>query len=258
MICFRSVPLYALGILFAASPLFAQGDPTQQPAAPGQPAPTQSQRDRATEELKQQEHQRILRVLPNFNTSNVQDAAPLSPKQKFHLALRSAVDPVQFGITAVDAGISQWSNSFPSYGQGMAGYGKRYGAAYVDSFDGTLLSGAVFPVLLHQDPRYFRKGTGTVKERLWYAIRSTVICKSDSGKWEPNYSNILGNLAAGGIANLYYPDSDGGAALTFQRAFTVTAEGSLGSIFVEFWPDISRKLQHRKSKKISAPEEAPR
>lgn len=257
MIYFRSAPLYTFGIFFAAVSVFAQSNATQQPGIPGQPAP-ESQRDKSKEQLKQQEHQRILRVLPNFNTSNVQNAAPLSPKQKFHLALRSAVDPVQFAITAADAGLSQLNNSFPGYGQGMQGYGKRYGAAYADSFDGTLLSGAVFPVLLHQDPRYFRKGTGTFKQRLWYAIRSTAVCKGDNGKWEPNYSNILGNLAAGGIANLYYPDSDRGAGLTFQRAFIVTAEGSLGSIFVEFWPDISRKLQHRKNKKAAGPQEAPR
>jgi hypothetical protein len=256
--CFRSAPLYTVGIFVAASSIFAQGNTAPQPVGPGQPAAAKSQGDKAKDELKQQEHQRILHVLPNFNTSNVQNAAPLSPKQKFHLALKSATDPVQFGITAVDAGISQANDSFPGYGQGIQGYGKRYGAAYADSFDGTLLSGAVFPVLLHQDPRYFRKGTGTIKQRLWYAIRSTVVCKGDNGKWEPNFSNILGNLAAGGIANLYYPDSDRGAGLTFQRAFTVTAEGSLGSIFVEFWPDISRKLQHHNSKKPSTLEEAPR
>lgn len=254
MIYFRSAPLYAFGIFIAASSLLAQSNATQPTVAPGQPAPAKSQRDKAKDELRQQEHQRILGVLPNFNTSNVQNASPLLPKQKFHLALKSSTDPVQFAVTAVDAGISQLSNSFPGYGQGMEGYGKRYGAAYADSFDGTLLSGAVFPVLLHQDPRYFRKGTGTVKERLWYAIRSSVICKGDNGKWEPNYSNILGNLAAGGIANLYYPDSDRGAGLTFQRGFTVAAEGSLGTIFVEFWPDISRRLQNRKSRKASVPE----
>ena len=258
MICFRSIFLYALGILFAASPLFAQGDLAQQPATPGQPAPAKSQRDRASEELKQQEHQRILGILPNFNTSNVQNASPLTAKQKFHLALKSAIDPVQFGIAAADAGLSQFNDGFSGYGQGWGGYGKRFGAAYADSFDGTLLGGAVFPVLLHQDPRYFRKGTGTVKGRLWYAIKTTAICKSDNGKWEPNYSNVLGNLAAGGIANLYYPSTDRGAELTFERAFTVTAEGALGAIFVEFWPDVSRKLQNRKNRSRIRGEDVPR
>jgi hypothetical protein len=189
-------------------------------------------------------------VIPNFNTSFLHDAAALSRKQKFHLAFKSATDPVQFGVAAVDAGYSQLTNSFPGYHQGMEGYGKRFGAAYLDAFDGVMLGGAVFPVLLHQDPRYFRKGTGTVKKRLLYAISTTVICKNDNGKWGPNYSNVLGNLAAGGISNLYYPASDRGAGLTFQRAFTVTAEGALGAIFVEFWPDISRKLSNRKNNQL--------
>jgi hypothetical protein len=121
VICFRFARLYTVGVFVAASSLFAQGNTTPQPVGPGQPAPAKSQGDKAKDELKQQEHQRILHVLPNFNTSNVQNAAPLSPKQKFHLALKSATDPVQFGITALDAGISQANNSFPGYGQGMQG-----------------------------------------------------------------------------------------------------------------------------------------
>jgi hypothetical protein len=214
----------------------------QQPGTPQSSPDAPAVHEKAAEQLKQQEHQRILGVLPNFNTSNVQDAVALTRKQKFQLAFRSAVDPVQFFVAGLDAGFNQANNSYSGYGQGAQGYFKRWGAAYADSFDGTMLGGAVFPALLHQDPRYFRKGTGTVKQRLFYAISTTVRCKNDDGKWVPNYSNILGNIAAGGIANLYYPDTDTGAGLTFQRAFTVTAEGAIGALFVEFWPDISRKL----------------
>jgi hypothetical protein len=202
-------------------------------------------RDRAEEQLQQQKRQRILGVFPNFNTSNIPDAVPLSGRQKFSLAFRSAVDPITFAVAAADAGGSQLSNRFPSYGQGTAGYAKRFGASYTDSFNGTMLGSAVFPALLHQDPRYFRKGSGPFMPRLLYALSTTVRAKSDHGKWMPNYSNILGNLAAGGISNLYYPSSDRGAGLTIQRAFVVTAEGALGSIFVEFWPDISGKLLRR-------------
>lgn len=128
----------------------------------------------------------------------------------------------------------------------MQGYAKRFGAAYVDSFDGNMLGNALFPVLLHQDPRYFRKGTSSFTSRLLYAISTTVICKGDDGQWHPNYSNVLGNLTAGGISNLYYPSSDRGVELTFQRALTVSAEGAIGAAFYEFWPDISRKLFHKK------------
>lgn len=201
-------------------------------------------------ELRAQEHQRILGVMPNFNTSNVQDAEPLTPEQKFDLAVKSALDPFTFAVAGLDAALSQAQNDFPQYGQGVAGYGKRFGASYADSVDGTLLGNAVFPVLLKQDPRYFRKGTGSFGSRLWYAISSTHKCKDDSGKWAPNYSNVLGNIAAGGIANLYYPPAERGTGLTFERAATVTAEGAIGAVFIEFWPDISRKLLTRHNEEM--------
>lgn len=208
-----------------------------------QPAPdARQQKSKAAAELKDEEHQRILGVMPNFNTSNIGNAEPLSPRQKLHLAAKGALDPFTFVAAGLDAGLGQLENSFPEYRQGATGYAKRFGASYADTFDGTMFGNALFPVLLRQDPRYFRKATGTVKSRVWYALSTTVKCKNDHGKWVPNYSNVLGNIAAGGISNFYYPSSDRGVELTFQRAFTVTAEGATGAVFVEFWPDISRKL----------------
>lgn len=206
---------------------------------------TLSERERAAQELKRQEKQRILGLVPNFNTTDVQNAALLTSNQKFHLMLKSAVDPFQFVASGLDAGLSQAENDFPGYGQGAQGYFKRFGAAYADQFDGSLWGSAVLPSLLHEDPRYFRKGTGSFKRRLSYAVSTTVITKNDNGTWGPNFANVLGNVIAGGIANAYYPASDRGLGLTFQRAFTVTAEGAIGSVFVEFWPDIDRYLFHR-------------
>jgi hypothetical protein len=143
------------------------------------------------------------------------------------------------------AGLEQWENGYSGYGQGAQGYGKRFGAAYADNFSGAMFGGAIFPALLHQDPRYFRRGTGSFRSRFFYAISTAVKTKNDKGRWEPNYSNVLGNLAAGGLANVYYPSTDRGVGLTFERALTVTAEGAIGSVFVEFWPDISSKLFHK-------------
>lgn len=214
---------------------------------------SQSQHERAEQELAEEERQRILGVVPNFNTTDVQNAAPLSVGQKFRLALRSAVDPFQFVAAGLDAGWSQWQDDFRGYGQGGQGYGKRYGAAYADQFSGTIWGNAVFPALLHEDPRYFRKGTGTIKHRLLYSISTTFWTRNDNGTWGPNYANIFGNIAAGGLANLYYPSTDRGVGLTFQRAFTVTAEGTAGAIFVEFWPDINRKLFHRHRQTVPQP-----
>ena len=210
--------------------------------------PDLAQHQEAEQELKQQEHQRILGIVPEFNASNLQHAARLSPAEKLHLAFKSATDPFTLVAAGLDAGLNQWEDDFAGYGQGGEGYGKRLGAAYADNLSGTMLGNALFPILLHQDPRYFRKGTGPVISRAFYAGMSTIRCKGDNGKWQPNYSNILGNLAAGGIANLYYPEADRGAALTFQRGVTVSLTGVIGAEIYEFWPDISRKLAHRKHK----------
>lgn len=215
------------------------------PMAAGQQSDTPttlSQREKAEQQLKQQEHQRIAGVVPNFNVSYNEDAAPLTRVQKLDLAWHTAIDPVAFGIAAFDGGLSQAENDFPGYGQGAKGYAKRFGASYADNFDGTILGNAVFPILLKQDPRYFRRGKGSFRSRLFYSLSTTVWCKNDNGSRGPNYSNILGNLAAGGISNLYYPASDRGAALTFERGFTVTAYGAFGGVFNEFWPDVARKI----------------
>lgn len=197
----------------------------------------------AAEQLRLEEKQRVLGVAPIFNVTYLgENTLPLSPGQKFNLAFRSSIDPFVFFAAALDAALSQAENDFPGYGQGWAGYGKRVGASYADTVDGTILGNAVLPILLHEDPRYFRKGTGTFGRRFLYAVSTTVWSRRDNGQWGPNYGNVLGNLAAGGISNLYYPSTDRGVGLTFERGFTVTAEGTIGAVFDEFWPDISRKV----------------
>ncbi len=114
------------------------------------------------------------------------------------------------------------------------GYAKRFGAAYADGFIGTMIGGAILPSVLHQDPRYFYKGTGSIRSRTLYAISTVVICKGDNGRWEPNYSNVLGNLASGGISNLYYPASNRGVQLTVDNWLIGTASGAIGALFQEF------------------------
>lgn len=230
---------------------------TSIPDAPGpiigtdiKTAPQQTQQDKAAQEVKRQENQRILGVVPNFNTSYIQDAAPLSRKQKFGLAFKSATDFGTILVASFDAGYNQATNSFPEYGQGAQGYGKYLGASYADTFDGTMLGNALFPALLKQDPRYFRKGTGSFTSRLLYAISTTFWCKNDNGGRGPNYSNLLGNIAAGGISNLYYPASDRGVSLTFERGFVVTGEGAAGGVFEEFWPDIAHKILKNRMAKL--------
>ena len=209
----------------------------------------------ATDEIKVQEEQRIFGVIPNFYVSYVPDAVPLASKQKFDLAWKTIIDPVSVVITGITAGAEQAADSFHGYGQGAQGYGKRFGAAYGDLLIGTMITSAILPSLLKQDPRYFYKGTGTNKSRTAYALANAVICKGDNGRWQPNYSNILGSLAAGGISNLYYPAEDrNGAGLTFENAgigIVATAGANLAQEFLvrRFTP----KVHNRKTKQLSAP-----
>jgi hypothetical protein len=193
------------------------------------------QEEVAEQQIKQEEKQRVLGVVPNFYVTYLRDAAPLTARQKFELAWKSTVDPVSFAITGAVAGIQQANNSFSGYGQGAAGYGKRYGAAYADLASGTFIGSAILPSLFRQDPRYFYKGTGTVRFRLLYALANAVICKGDNRRWQPNYSNILGNLAAGGISNIYYPAQNrNGVGLTFESALIGIGATAAANVIQEF------------------------
>jgi len=211
-----------------------------------------SQHDLAEEQLKQEKKQRI-GILPNFNASYIDNAAPLTPGQKFRLMFSTEKDPATIGFSMFVALIGQAEGSHDGYGGGIGGYGKRFGQNYADTVDGAFWGNAVLPSLWHQDPRYFRMGHGSVKHRILYALSTNVRAKHDgTGKWEPNYSNLVGNLIAGGISNLYLPAEERGLGSTFEGAATVTAEGGIGSMLEEFWPDYIHYLQRRKQRKLAA------
>ena len=194
-----------------------------------------TQQEVAQEQIKIEEKQRVLGIIPNFYVSYVPNAAPLNAKQKFQLAGRTVIDPFTLVVVAGTAGVEQWQNHFIGYGQGLQGYGKRFGANYADAIAGTVIGGAILPSILKQDPRYFYKGTGTFHSRFLYAISMAFICKGDNGRWQPNYSNLLGNLAAGGISNLYYPSEDRqSAGLTFENAGVGIIGSAAGNILQEF------------------------
>jgi hypothetical protein len=205
----------------------------------------------AEEQIKEEEKQRVFGVIPNFYVTYVPNAVPLSSKQKFKLAWKSTVDPVTFALTGAVAGVQQADNDFKGYGQGAAGYGRRYGAAYGDVVSSTFIGAAILPSLLKQDPRYFYKGTGTTRERLLYAIANAVICKGDNGRWQPNYSGIIGGLASGGISNLYYPSQNrNGAELTFENALIGIGESAAVNVIQEFVvPRFTPSRQNRQTAK---------
>jgi hypothetical protein len=186
----------------------------------------------AAEQIKAEEKQRLIGIIPNFYISYVHDAAPLTSKQKFSLASHDTLDWTNFvGITAI-AGIEQANNSFAGYGQGAAGYGKRWAARFADGRSSDYLSHAVFPSLFHQDPRYFYQGTGTMKSRLIHAMSSAVIARSDSGKPMPNYSYFLADIVSGALSNAYYPHADRGINLVFTNA-AIGIAGKAGTAVIQ-------------------------
>jgi hypothetical protein len=195
---------------------------------------TATQEEIAQEQVIAEIHQRIFGIFPNFYTSFIWDAAPLKPKQKFHLAFRAAVDPVTFLTTGMLSGIQQGLDIYPDYGQGAEGYAKRYGADFGDLFIGRIIGAAVLPSVLHQDPRYFYQGTGSIRSRAWHALSAAFVCRGDNGRSQFNYSHILGNLAAGGISNLYRPDANRGVGLVFGNALLHTAANASGNLVREF------------------------
>jgi hypothetical protein len=180
----------------------------------------------AAEQIKAAEKQRLMGVIPNFYTSYIYDAAPLTWKQKFSLAARGTFDPAAVIGVGLAAGVEQANNSYAGYGQGAAGYSKRYAAKFIDGRSSDFLTHAVFPSVFHQDPRYYYQGSGTFKSRLVHAVGSAFVTRSDSGRNAPNYSYLLGNMSAAALSNLYYPPGNRGAHLVF----TNTALGLAGRL----------------------------
>jgi hypothetical protein len=172
----------------------------------------------AAEQIRAEEKQRLIGFFPNFYTSYIRDAAPLTAKQKFSLATRGTFDPVAMLGVGIAAGIEQGTNAYAGYGQGAAGYSKRFAAKFVDGRSSDYLTHAVFPALLHQDPRYYYQGSGSIKSRLMHAVRSAFVTRSDSGRNMPNYSYLLGDISTGALSNLYYPQANRGAHLVFTNA----------------------------------------
>ena len=193
----------------------------------------------AQSQVQAQETQRVLGFVPNYYSSYIWDAAPMTPKLKFHLALRATTDPISFLTAAGLAGVEQKHNTFPGYGHGSEGYAKRFGAAYADATIGKMVSRAILPTVLHQDPRYFYRGSGSVGSRIVYALKAAVITRGDDGRMQPNYSQVLGNFAASGISNLYRAPGDRTASLTFRNGLIMTASGAVENLLREFF---SRKL----------------
>jgi hypothetical protein len=192
-----------------------------------------SREELATEQVKIEEHQRVLGFIPNFYVSYDKNAVPLTARLKFELALKVAVDPVTFAGTSFLAATNQAAH-YPDYVEGMKGYGQRFVAVYTNDLTDIMVGGAILPSILHQDPRFFYQGTGTTRSRLVHALSSPIICRGDNGRSEPNYSSLAGYLASGAIANAYYPETNRGPGL-LSRIFAIDVSADIANgILQEF------------------------
>ncbi len=201
-------------------------------------SPASTQRHNAV----QTESKRILWIIPNYRTApSLSDSTPLTTAEKFTIATKDALDPGTFALAGMFAAEGQLTNSNRPFGQGAAGYAKYFGAAYGDLAIGDYMTEAVFPSLFHQDPRYFRQGSGTGWSRLRYAVSQTFLTHGDSGRTQINVSELIGNATAVAISTSYYSGnrtaSDAASKLGMQLAVDMAA-----NVVKEFWPEIQRKF----------------
>jgi hypothetical protein len=187
----------------------------------------------ATEQIKIEETQRVFGIIPNFYVTYEKDAAPLTAKMKFQLALKVSYDPVTLAGVLGMASIRQATDT-PNYGQGWGPFGERLGAVAADGFGDIMIGGAILPSLLHQDPRYFYQGTGTTSSRVRHALFSPFVTRNDNGSWGPNYSSLGGDLASAALSNLWYPKSNRGVGLVFGNFALGTVERMGASLAQEF------------------------
>jgi hypothetical protein len=240
--------------------------PESDSPSPGQSKPTAVVPGSATAQGKVAgtSNDRLFYALPNFlSLENAGNVPPLTVGQKFNVVARSSFDYVQYPWYGFLAGISQAENSEPGFGQGSAGYGKRFAAAFADGTIENFMVGAILPSLLHQDPRFFQSGEGSFTRRVGYAISRTFVTRTDSGNSQFNYSEIVGSALSAAIStNTYHPGSriiatkSGPRFYGSDRTLTNTASvwgsqlgyDSITIVVKEFWPDIHRKLSHKPKK----------
>jgi hypothetical protein len=181
--------------------------------------------------------------MANYTTVEKQEQfSRLSAATKFKLTVKTMTDPVTVSFLAGIALVGQARNSDPTYGQGFAGYGKRFGTFYADTGIGTLMTTSVFPTVLHQDPRYFQLRQGTVRRRFVHAVSSIFVSSSDDGALQFNYSQIVGNAVAAGISNAYRPESQRTVGNTMNVWGTDTLLNMFCNVAKEFWPSIRDRL----------------
>jgi len=192
-----------------------------------------------------QEDKRVFGVFPNYRTTEgSQPFAPITSWQKIEIGLKDSFDWPVYLTGGAFAALYQIENQNPSFHQGMKGYARRYGTALSDQVIGNMMTESFMPSLLHEDPRYFRRGTGSVMSRTLYALTRIFVTRTDSGGRRFNFSEWVGNSVGVAISNAYYPDTRT-ASQNAQRLGIACATDAFSQVMKEFWPDVKRRLFHR-------------
>jgi hypothetical protein len=191
-------------------------------------------------------HPRLFWILPTYTVTESRSAHPLTAHGKFRLFVKNETDPFTIGWVAFEAGLAQSNNEPSEYGQGVSGYGKRFGAGLADETSAGFFTHFLFPTVLHQDPRYHRLGEGSLTKRMGHALIRPVLTHKDSGGRAFNWSGILGSIAASGLSNAYYPEKDRGLGPTFSRVVTSLPFAMIDELINEFGPDLERKIAGKK------------
>ena len=184
---------------------------------------------------------------------NGHNLPPLATRQKFDVTTRSGFDGSEYGWYAVLAEISQAEKAEPSYGGGLTGYAKRYGLAFADGAIENYMVNAIYPSMLHQDPRYYRLGKGSVWSRTGYSVSRIFVTRSDAGRSQFNFSEILGSATAAGLYNAYHPASDRTVASTLASWWSQVTYDTISIMVKEFWPDIRRKFSRHSNSPPAGP-----
>jgi hypothetical protein len=196
---------------------------------------------------------RVAGVLPNYRTADgTIPFVPINGKQKLTIAAKDSFDYPVYFIAGIFSGIGQLTNQNPSFGQGMQGFGKRFGTGYGDQMIGNMLAEGTMPALLGEDPRYFRIGSsgGSGGHRLRYALTRIFITKTDRNTLRFNFSEIAGNAMSTAISNAYLPDQRNARDNT-QKFVTAIGTDAFSNVIKEFWPDVKRKMEARKAAKAA-------
>src|ERR1700676_1146926 len=186
---------------------------------------------------------RIFEVMPNYGTvENAGEVPPISSGQKFHLATAGVFDYFTFPFVGALAAIDQANNSPKSWGQGWGAYGQRYGESFADNGIGTVMTTAIFPSMLHEDPRYYQMGKGTVSNPDYHPTNPLFITRTDAGNERFNYSEVVGNAAAAAFSNVYHAPEDRTVGRNLGTLGMLIMWDGLSNEMKEFWPDIRRKV----------------